>query len=189
MTGLSIFLVWPLGWNLWSSCERRRASIAYNMSPIKSQPKIPKNKKWNDAGSGAGERCGEKRPFTCLRTTLVIRTYITMAGKLFITRETPFLAGLSLFKRTPSSYLLLKPGICKYSHHRRPLSQLLRMAPQDVQNGNHEVKEPTPKIAKLHENSDVSGNPTFFFRVKKLSEKAVLPSRGSPLSAGYDLSR
>ncbi|KAM3378301.1 deoxyuridine 5'-triphosphate nucleotidohydrolase [Capsicum galapagoense] len=27
-----------------------------------------------------------------------------------------------------------------------------------------------------------------FFRVKKLSDKAVLPSRGSPLSAGYDLS-
>ncbi|XP_055814953.1 deoxyuridine 5'-triphosphate nucleotidohydrolase-like [Solanum dulcamara] len=28
----------------------------------------------------------------------------------------------------------------------------------------------------------------FFFRVKKLSDNAVLPSRGSPLSAGYDLS-
>ncbi|XP_004500414.1 deoxyuridine 5'-triphosphate nucleotidohydrolase-like [Cicer arietinum] len=27
-----------------------------------------------------------------------------------------------------------------------------------------------------------------FLRVKKLSDKAVLPSRGSPLSAGYDLS-
>ncbi|KAG4920439.1 hypothetical protein AAZX31_18G048300 [Glycine max] len=27
-----------------------------------------------------------------------------------------------------------------------------------------------------------------FFRVKKLSDKAVLPSRASPLSAGYDLS-
>ncbi|XP_021826450.1 deoxyuridine 5'-triphosphate nucleotidohydrolase [Prunus avium] len=62
------------------------------------------------------------------------------------------------------------------------------MAQQDVQNGSHEVKEPTPKIAKLHEKSDVSGNPTSFFRVKKLAEKAVLPSRGSPLSAGYDLS-
>lgn len=28
-----------------------------------------------------------------------------------------------------------------------------------------------------------------FFRVKRLSDNAVLPSRGSPLSAGYDLSR
>ncbi|XP_047967302.1 deoxyuridine 5'-triphosphate nucleotidohydrolase [Salvia hispanica] len=27
-----------------------------------------------------------------------------------------------------------------------------------------------------------------FLRVKRLSEKAILPSRGSPLSAGYDLS-
>jgi dUTP pyrophosphatase len=27
-----------------------------------------------------------------------------------------------------------------------------------------------------------------FLRVKKLSDKAVIPSRGSPLSAGYDLS-
>ncbi|EPS71214.1 hypothetical protein M569_03547, partial [Genlisea aurea] len=27
-----------------------------------------------------------------------------------------------------------------------------------------------------------------FFRVKKLSDKAILPSRGSQLSAGYDLS-
>lgn len=27
-----------------------------------------------------------------------------------------------------------------------------------------------------------------FLRVKKLSDKAVLPSRASPLSAGYDLS-
>ncbi|XP_008220787.1 PREDICTED: deoxyuridine 5'-triphosphate nucleotidohydrolase [Prunus mume] len=112
-----------------------------------------------------------------------------MAGKLgFMTRETPLLAVLSIFKRTPSSYLPLKPGICKYPLHRRTLSQLLRMGQQDVQNGSHEVKEPTPKIAKLHENRDVSGNPTSFFRVKKLSEKAVLPSRGSPLSAGYDLS-
>ncbi|KAL6212918.1 hypothetical protein ACLB2K_018133 [Fragaria x ananassa] len=53
----------------------------------------------------------------------------------------------------------------------------------EQQNGSH---EPAPKIAKLHQNGDVSE--TSFFRVKKLSEKAVLPSRGSPLSAGYDLS-
>nr|GMD48002.1 deoxyuridine 5'-triphosphate nucleotidohydrolase [Ipomoea batatas] len=33
----------------------------------------------------------------------------------------------------------------------------------------------------------VGGAPPYF-RVKKLSENAVLPSRGSPLSAGYDLS-
>ncbi|XP_070683177.1 deoxyuridine 5'-triphosphate nucleotidohydrolase-like isoform X1 [Malus domestica] len=62
------------------------------------------------------------------------------------------------------------------------------MAQQDAQNGSHEVEEPTPNIAKLHENGDVSGNAAPFLRVKKLSEKAVLPARGSPRSAGYDLS-
>ncbi|XP_014505322.1 deoxyuridine 5'-triphosphate nucleotidohydrolase-like [Vigna radiata var. radiata] len=35
--------------------------------------------------------------------------------------------------------------------------------------------------------NDVSSTPPFL-RVKKLSDKAVLPSRASPLSAGYDLS-
>ncbi|KAJ0248348.1 Deoxyuridine 5'-triphosphate nucleotidohydrolase [Hirschfeldia incana] len=43
-----------------------------------------------------------------------------------------------------------------------------------------DVKEPAAKLQKLD-----SGP---FFKVKKLSEKAVLPTRGSPLSAGYDLS-
>nr|GMC79355.1 deoxyuridine 5'-triphosphate nucleotidohydrolase [Ipomoea batatas]GMC88659.1 deoxyuridine 5'-triphosphate nucleotidohydrolase [Ipomoea batatas] len=52
-----------------------------------------------------------------------------------------------------------------------------------------EVGEPTPKIPKLdhHQNGVVAGSSSYF-KVKKLSEKAVLPSRGSPLSAGYDLS-
>ncbi|XP_009365599.1 deoxyuridine 5'-triphosphate nucleotidohydrolase [Pyrus x bretschneideri] len=113
-----------------------------------------------------------------------------MAGKLgAIERETPLFATLSLFKQTPSSHLPPKFGHCQYPPHcRRCLWQALRMAQQDAQNGSHEVKEPTPKIAKLHENGDVSGNAAHFFRVKKLSEKAVLPARGSPHSAGYDLS-
>lgn len=52
-----------------------------------------------------------------------------------------------------------------------------------------EIIEPSPKIQKLDhpENGNVHEIP--FFRVKKLSESAVLPSRASPLSAGYDLSR
>ncbi|XP_026434066.1 deoxyuridine 5'-triphosphate nucleotidohydrolase-like isoform X2 [Papaver somniferum] len=54
-------------------------------------------------------------------------------------------------------------------------------------NQTSEVKEPPVKIQKVHENGvpEISS----FLRVKKLSEKAVLPSRGSSLSAGYDLSR
>ncbi|VYS59593.1 unnamed protein product [Arabidopsis thaliana] len=51
------------------------------------------------------------------------------------------------------------------------------------------VNEPSPKLQKLDRNGihgDSSSSP--FFKVKKLSEKAVIPTRGSPLSAGYDLS-
>ncbi|XP_015065379.1 deoxyuridine 5'-triphosphate nucleotidohydrolase [Solanum pennellii] len=48
-----------------------------------------------------------------------------------------------------------------------------------------EITEPSPKVQKLDhpENGNVP-----FLRVKKLSENAVLPSRASSLSAGYDLS-
>jgi dUTP pyrophosphatase len=41
------------------------------------------------------------------------------------------------------------------------------------------VQEPPQKISKISP----------LLKVKKLSEKAVLPSRGSALAAGYDLSR
>ncbi|XP_004291884.1 PREDICTED: deoxyuridine 5'-triphosphate nucleotidohydrolase [Fragaria vesca subsp. vesca] len=94
---------------------------------------------------------------------------------------TSSLALTSLFKPPQSPHLTLKPLHSKHPNHRR---NFLKMAEQ--QNGSHEVKEPAPKIAKLHQNGDVSE--TNYFRVKKLSEKAILPSRGSPLSAGYDLS-
>ncbi|CAH9062624.1 unnamed protein product [Cuscuta europaea] len=59
---------------------------------------------------------------------------------------------------------------------------------QNQSSASPEISEPTLKIPKLdhHQNGAVSGSP--YFRVKKLSEKAVLPSRGSPLSVGYDLS-
>ncbi|PON40481.1 Deoxyuridine triphosphate nucleotidohydrolase, partial [Parasponia andersonii] len=63
---------------------------------------------------------------------------------------------------------------------------LLRMAT----NNSPEIKEPATKLPKLHENGvgGVSQGSVSFFRVKKLSQNAVVPSRGSPLSAGYDLS-
>ncbi|XP_027333355.1 deoxyuridine 5'-triphosphate nucleotidohydrolase-like [Abrus precatorius] len=59
--------------------------------------------------------------------------------------------------------------------------------PQAESHTNNGSCEPSPKIPKLHLNDDISANPPFL-RVKKLSEKAVLPSRASPFSAGYDLS-
>ena len=64
-----------------------------------------------------------------------------------------------------------------------------------AQNGDKtqspEIKEPSPKIPKLQqdENGVQPYSSLSFFKVKKLSDKAVLPSRASPLSAGYDLSR
>ncbi|KAH9603523.1 hypothetical protein KSS87_019847 [Heliosperma pusillum] len=47
---------------------------------------------------------------------------------------------------------------------------------------NNDIQEPCAKLQKL--NQPQNG----FLKVKKLSEKAILPSRGSPLAAGYDLS-
>ena len=40
----------------------------------------------------------------------------------------------------------------------------------------------------MAQNGDVSAEPAPLLRVKKLSDKAIIPSRASPLSAGYDLS-
>ncbi|KAL8477062.1 hypothetical protein ACS0TY_029396 [Phlomoides rotata] len=48
-----------------------------------------------------------------------------------------------------------------------------------------EISEPSPKIQKIHENGISEITP--FLRVKRLSEKAIYPSRASPLSDGYDL--
>ncbi|GAB4852544.1 hypothetical protein Ancab_040548 [Ancistrocladus abbreviatus] len=66
-------------------------------------------------------------------------------------------------------------------------------ADQEHQNNTSlEIKEPSPKIRKLHQNgfaaSHASVDSLSPLRVKKLSDNAVLPSRASPLSAGYDLS-
>lgn len=63
-----------------------------------------------------------------------------------------------------------------------------------AQNGTSEVQESlrSPKVQKLtHDNgeSENVSKSSMLLRVKKLSEKAVLPSRASALSAGYDLSR
>ncbi|PKU77838.1 deoxyuridine 5'-triphosphate nucleotidohydrolase-like [Dendrobium catenatum] len=50
---------------------------------------------------------------------------------------------------------------------------------------NGDLLEPSPKIPKLSEEAHRS---LTFLKVKKLSTNAILPSRGSSLSAGYDLS-
>ncbi|KAG6530907.1 deoxyuridine 5'-triphosphate nucleotidohydrolase-like [Zingiber officinale] len=60
----------------------------------------------------------------------------------------------------------------------------------DSTNGTaFDVHEISPKIPKLSENGGLHRKIHLpLLRVKKLSDKAVLPSRASPLSAGYDLS-
>ncbi|KAL4331784.1 hypothetical protein GQ457_07G026240 [Hibiscus cannabinus] len=64
------------------------------------------------------------------------------------------------------------------------------MAQADQINNSPEIKEPSPKVPKLSQNGvhEVTQGPVSLLKVKKLSEKAVLPSRGSALAAGYDLS-
>ncbi|XP_058068888.1 deoxyuridine 5'-triphosphate nucleotidohydrolase-like isoform X1 [Magnolia sinica] len=53
-----------------------------------------------------------------------------------------------------------------------------------------EIKDPPLDLQELGHNgvSEETQNVSSLLRVKKLSENAVLPSRASPLSAGYDLS-
>ncbi|XP_030950463.1 deoxyuridine 5'-triphosphate nucleotidohydrolase-like [Quercus lobata] len=118
--------------------------------------------------------------------------YKKMAGKLGAkTRETPFLVAIPIFKPNPYSARFLKLSFCKYPFLNRSFSTVLTMAQPDLQNHSPEIKEPSLKIPKLGQNgvaAEISKDPISLLRVKKLSEKAVLPSRGSPLSAGYDLS-
>ncbi|RWR93860.1 deoxyuridine triphosphatase [Cinnamomum micranthum f. kanehirae] len=66
------------------------------------------------------------------------------------------------------------------------LPSATKMAVEGNAQTSSEVKEPSPRTQKLH---GVSKDPLNLhsLRVKKLSENAVLPSRASPLSAGYDL--
>ncbi|KAF3781477.1 Deoxyuridine 5'-triphosphate nucleotidohydrolase [Nymphaea thermarum] len=53
--------------------------------------------------------------------------------------------------------------------------------------GDAEGEQPATKIQKVVQSYGDSHR-ALFLRVKKLSPNAVLPSRGSPLAAGYDLS-
>ncbi|KAK2649348.1 hypothetical protein Ddye_016837 [Dipteronia dyeriana] len=74
------------------------------------------------------------------------------------------------------------------SHPRHLLSVPPHQISKELQNSSPEVNEPSPVIQKLHQNS-VHGEAfpqdttISLLRVKKLSDKAVLPSRGSPLAA------
>ncbi|XP_051139780.1 deoxyuridine 5'-triphosphate nucleotidohydrolase [Andrographis paniculata] len=72
--------------------------------------------------------------------------------------------------------------------------RLIRFLPQIMAQSVDQIAECndiSDQVSKLQQNGVSKDKPNEiapFFRVKKLSEKATLPSRGSPLSAGYDLS-
>ncbi|CAH1432393.1 unnamed protein product [Lactuca virosa] len=55
-------------------------------------------------------------------------------------------------------------------------------------NGSPEIEGLIPKVQKIDDRNGNSDHQQPLFRVKKLSEKAILPARGSSLAAGYDLS-
>ncbi|GAY54849.1 hypothetical protein CUMW_159930, partial [Citrus unshiu] len=98
----------------------------------------------------------------------------------------PTLATSSLSRR-PFRSPKIAPSQNPIRH--QSLRLVFKMAQVGQQNGSLEVKEPSAKIPKLHQNGVEHDNTSSLLRVKKLSEKAVLPKRGSPLAAGYDLSR
>ncbi|CAL4918296.1 unnamed protein product [Urochloa decumbens] len=94
-------------------------------------------------------------------------------------------AAASLFSPRPRLLLLFPstPTPPRFlSSSRRPLPRSLSTVAMAATNGaaaaTDAVQEPPQKISKIAP----------LLKVKKLSEKAVLPSRGSALAAGYDLS-
>ncbi|KAI7749208.1 hypothetical protein M8C21_020269 [Ambrosia artemisiifolia] len=103
----------------------------------------------------------------------------------------------------PSAALIFNPYYYKTYHHYHHLHPILFPFPLFNRSSNQysvstmaqtinispEIKEPTPKIQKLENNNGNYDHQIPLFKVKKLSDKAVLPSRGSSLAAGYDLSR
>ncbi|KAL6527429.1 hypothetical protein OROGR_016519 [Orobanche gracilis] len=101
----------------------------------------------------------------------------------------------TIFRPFISHVVLNPPTLSKFHRgvFRSNISSSAVSMAQAAENPNRspEIEEPLPKIQKIHENSVSEFEALVaapFLRVKKLSERAVLPSRGSRLSAGYDLS-
>ncbi|XP_062079727.1 deoxyuridine 5'-triphosphate nucleotidohydrolase-like [Humulus lupulus] len=95
----------------------------------------------------------------------------------------------SLFKPNPtySQPLIIALPRNPFGYCFTPPRRFITMA---TTNNAPEINDPPTKLPKLRENGvhQPAQSSTSFFRVKRLSEKAVIPTRGSPLSAGYDLS-
>ncbi|KAK9080302.1 hypothetical protein SSX86_000060 [Deinandra increscens subsp. villosa] len=104
-----------------------------------------------------------------------------MAGTLGAIRHSlPSAANLNLYKIYHHHHFpQFQPPLFFHTSSKSPSVSTMAQ----IINGSPEIKEPTPKIQKLNSDDQIP-----LFKVKKLSEKAVLPSRGSSLAAGYDLS-
>lgn len=110
--------------------------------------------------------------------------------------SSPAMAGTSISLYKPVRPLILQNSNDRSSKYLQlrplPLARSRIMAQPEAQNHSPENYEPAPKVPKLHQNGTaglIEKESAPFFRVVRLSEKAILPSRASPLSAGYDLSR
>lgn len=127
---------------------------------------------------------------------LNFRAKTKMVGTLapLISRQMPFYRATFLHK-TPT---LLFGSHRKYAIHplassgiksSRSLAIFSAMG-EEVNHNTHivEVKEPPSKIRKVDKENGIGKAAVPFFRVKKLSDKAILPSRATLHSAGYDLS-
>ncbi|KAB1220577.1 Deoxyuridine 5'-triphosphate nucleotidohydrolase [Morella rubra] len=95
-----------------------------------------------------------------------------------------------IFKPSPPPYPV-KPTLYRFNRSlNRPRTRVVPMTQSDVRANGFDIKEST-RVRKCGRNRvEAVAAPVdmSFFRVKKLSEKAVLPSRASIHSAGYDLS-
>lgn len=109
--------------------------------------------------------------------------------------SSPAMAGTSISLYKPVRPLILQNSNDRSSKYLQlchlPLARSGIMAQPETHDHSPENYEPAPKVPKLHQNGTAGfvEESAPFFRVVRLSEKAILPSRASPLSAGYDLSR
>ena len=131
----------------------------------------------------------------CIFGTMESPLYVSYIYKINILGKGGKLGAIMVL-RSPLLYKLVSSTSFFHIHStpvsvRCPILHISAMPQSDLQNNGSEIKEPLPKIPKLQQNgvTEASQNPMPLLKVKKLSDKAVLPSRGTPLSAGYDLSR
>ncbi|KAL4566355.1 hypothetical protein LXL04_030469 [Taraxacum kok-saghyz] len=110
-----------------------------------------------------------------------------MAGILGAIRHTLSLTDYFIPYKPYSYYNLHSVRSSLFIRSSKLSSYRLISAMPDINNSG-DVEGPTPKVQKIGDRIRDSDYQLPLFKVKKLSEKAILPARGSSLAAGYDLS-